>query len=326
MEGWIEHLAFNSEDAQLAVHEYMHVQSETLSSLKEVLPDLLHHQFCLAYLNLRKSVESLGILRRILFSTPDCVQDTRSTVLILHDYGVGIEKYMNVSKYFVDQDIRVLSFEFKGHGENEIVDLGKGDFLEFSQDLLAFLTTSKKLKMSSGPLFIVAEGMSCLVLLSLLKSNEESESLLKDLLIKGIVFISPLAKILTVPKLPNLFSNEKLTFVSMKRLTNSEEIYEKNKYFPNKATPSFLKDLVQIQKELLETNEELKLPDVALLQLVGKKDKFISSKQYSEFFQRLKSSSKTTKEYERLAHDLFLDDKEEEVLSDIANWIESLLL
>lgn len=258
-------------------------------------------------------------------------QTTVASMIIVHDYGVSSEKYSQAAKYFCDQGIQIYCLDLKGHGQNRKENLDE-TFLKTSvEEFCAFVELYIEKNKTLNPLVILSEGLGSLIVLRLMNENKEKgKKLLENANCKGIIFISPSIKPISIPSKASStdskkpFALKKTQFVAMKKLTTSEDFYT-SKFFPNSGQYALLQGVCDYQRQLQaesiigeEPNTEV---SCSVLQVTGELDNFSPVKAQRDFFDKLNFSVKSLKVYKGLGHDILLDDKEEQVCSDISNWV-----
>lgn len=280
-----------------------------------------------------------------------CSAEPKASLLILHGMAEHQKRYQAFSEYLVNQGYDVYTYDHRGHGmDKKLSDLGffakENGYQLVIEDAI---TVSKYIKQNNrcSSFFLLGHSMGSLIARNILQSYDEYTGVIisgttnpSRLLTNAGLFLSGIIKKFkgarhVSPYLNNLMlGRKKYTALSSRTaydwLTRSNPVvgaYIHDPYCGFTCTASFYHDLLKLTKRA--TNKKLiglMKKDLPLFIISGEKDPVGGyGKEVRKFLAILKKyefKNVTSKIYPDCRHELLNELNNQEVYSDILQWME----
>ncbi len=249
-------------------------------------------------------------------------------IVVVHGGLEHSGRYQNLIEYFGSKKVSFYAMDLRGHGR-DAGPLGDGESIDQNvEDVAKFLTHLKE-KGVEKPL-LIGHSMGGLICLQLVR-NPIYRDLVSALITSGAavkIKYNPLLKIkecvgkyVVAPLVPKMKMSAGL---KLKYLSHDEKViedYVKDPYVLLKLSVSFMVDIVESGKDLLENAGEIK--DIPILMTHGELDGIALASGSKEVFDKIQSPNKELKIFPGLYHEIFNEATKEDVLGFVGNWIES---
>lgn len=250
--------------------------------------------------------------------------DIKGSILIVHGLGEHCGRYMNVVNYLVPKGYAIYGFDLTGHGKSG----GEREFVKQFDDYTDTLTSylqMVKAEQTGKPLFLLGHSMGGLISSYYLLDHSSD--------FRGAVISAPaimvpdninqvtiiLAKILSklAPKMGML----QLDANDISKDLEVVRVYLEDPLVFNGKTPVRL--MAEMLKAMIRVNQEMEKITAPLIIVHGSEDKLANPKASELLYDRASSTDKTLKIYEGLYHEVFNEPEREQVLGDVAAWLEA---
>ena len=242
--------------------------------------------------------------------------DTAPCVIYLHGLESHLEWFSNLAEFLNKNGMNVYAFDRRGSGLNKD---SKKDCLEYIfSDLKLFIDLVKK-EHPDSKVFLIGLCLGGKIAVNFFSSYPN--------LLDGLVLVSPSLKnklrFSIFDKLSILLNPNKNFKVPIE-----DEMFTKNRKYIEYigqdtgrlryVTGRFLLEVANIDRNLEGASRNIKLP--ILLMLAGI-DEIIDTGSVKRWFEKLTSPDKTIKIYKDYCHILTFEEKADEVMMDIVDWI-----
>jgi len=251
-------------------------------------------------------------------------EDIKGSVIIVHGLGEHSGRYANAVNYLVPRGYAIFGFDHIGHGKSP----GQREFVETFEDFTDTLT--KYLKMVENwhpekPIFLLGHSMGGLISTYYLLDYSKRFAgaiisapaiTVPENITQGTITI---AKILS--KLAPRMGMMQLDANDISRDPEVVRIYMNDPLVFTGKTPVRL--MAEMLKAMIEVNAGMEKITLPLLLLHGSDDKLAPSIGSENLYQRAGSVDKTLKIYDGLYHEVLNEPEHEQVLDEIASWLEA---
>lgn len=252
--------------------------------------------------------------------------DPRAVLLIVHGYAEHSGRYRHVAKHFAELGYAVYTLDHRGHGQSDGVRADVVRFEDYLADLKTFLGIVKE-RESGRQVFLIGHSMGgAIVTLFAARYGTDFDGLITSgagvkveggvspLLIRLSRIVAALA-----PRLPTVP-------LDAEAVSRDPEVVARYRSDPlNYLGKVRARMGVQMLRaaELIATE----LPDTMLpiLILHGTADRLADPAGSQMIYDRVSSTDKTLRFYDGLYHELFNEPEREQVLADVAAWLEAHL-
>lgn len=247
----------------------------------------------------------------------------KAVVLIVHGLGEHSGRYMNVVNHLVPRGYAVYGFDHIGHGKSD----GVREFVEKFEDFTINLTTYleiAKMQLPGTPVFLVGHSMGGLISSYYLLDNSNA--------FQGAIISAPA---ITVPENINQMTIQIAKILSklapkmgMMQLDANDiskdpevvQVYVNDPLvFSGKTPVRLMSEMLRAMIRICGEMEKISLP---LLMVHGSEDKLAPVQGSRNLYKRATSKDKTLKIYDGLYHEVFNEPEREQVLDDVAEWLE----
>ena len=250
----------------------------------------------------------------------------RAYIIALHGWGTHSDRINVPAEYFTEKGYAIYAFDIRGHWRNSGDFPGHIDSMDHIQkDILLFMDLIKK-QADKKKIFLMGHAFGALISL-IFAINHPS--------LHGVIASSPLLKYIKDFSLSRKLGR-KITgplamispnkTVDLKRDQNiltsdikilRKHIKDKNKI--NKISWRSAAELERSMKWVFENASNLLCPSLILQ---AGNDKLVDKGTNNKFFERIKSTDKTYREYDGLLHELWQEKGRYQVFQDMYVWLE----
>lgn len=223
-----------------------------------------------------------------LYITRNIVEDSKAIVLIVHGLVKHSEKYDYAVSKLNNYKYSVYRFDNIGHGKSTGKRICIEDYNKFSQDIQEIVNLIKK-ENEGKPIFILGHSIGGMIS-TVYGINYKNE-------VDGIILSSALT-------------------YDEANLASSNEIID------NDLMINLSRECNKASEYIRENSRKLEYP---ILILHGVEDKVVHLKDSKLLFENIGSKYKKLKLYENMEHEILIEDRKDEVLNDINNWIRKEL-
>lgn len=255
--------------------------------------------------------DGLGLCYKVWHS-----HDTAPCVIYLHGLESNLGWFSNLAIFLNDNGINVYAFDRRGSGLNK--DSLKDSGSNILSDLKLFIGLVRK-EHPDSKIFLIGLCLGGKIAVSLFSSSPG--------LVDGLILISPSLKTrlhFSIPdKLSILFMPDRNFKVPIEdgMFTSNKKFLEYISRDPGRlrhATGRYLLEIANMDRTIKKASHNIKLPVLLLLAGI---DEIIDTARVRKWFEELPSMDKTIKVYKDYRHILTFEEKADEVMKDIADWI-----
>ncbi|MDF1519690.1 MAG: alpha/beta hydrolase [Brevefilum sp.] len=250
----------------------------------------------------------------------------RASIIIVHGLGEHSGRYENVVNYLAPLGYALYSFDLIGHGQSD----GARAFVEAYEDFSETLTMYKnKVRgwQPDKPLFLMGHSMGGLIASEYLIDHSDEFT--------GAVISAPLimvpdninkATILAGKILSRIAPNMGITAVDPSGVSRDPDVVHAYGtdplVFHGKTTARLSAELL---KAIMRVNDEFKKITVPFVVLQGSDDKLVNPRGSKMLYEHAGSDDKSMKIYDGLYHEVFNEPERDQVLADVAAWLDARL-
>jgi len=253
-------------------------------------------------------------------------EKVRASIIIVHGLGEHSGRYENVVSYLAPLGYALYTFDLIGHGKSE----GERAFVEQYEDFTDTLTMYKnKVRgwQPDKPLFLMGHSMGGLIASEYLIDHSNA--------FNGAVISAPLimvpdninkVTILAGKILSKIAPNMGITGVDpsgVSRDPNVVNAYEADPLVHHGKTTARLS--AELLRAIMRVNDEFAKITVPFVVLQGSEDKLVNPRGSRLLFEHAGSDDKSMKIYDGLYHEVFNEPERDQVLADVAAWLDARL-
>lgn len=273
----------------------------------------------------RLDVGGLKLLRRSVRPTvagQAALAPVRGTLVIVHGLKDYSDRYADFANFLVKRGFRVETFDLRGHGDSE----GDRVWVEHFEDYLTDLDkvmAEVRADSAGGPVFLFGHSMGGAIAV---RWTETRKPELAGLLLSGAALKVdvPGALVAVTGFLGGVLPRARVFEIDDSKFSRSPGLnaaMAKNPLIYDGAGPA------RTVAELLATIDALRADrakmTVPLLAMHGEADEVTPPSGSKELIELAASKDKTLKLYPKLVHDLMHEPEHEQVMNDIAGWMEA---
>jgi len=250
--------------------------------------------------------------------------ESKATVIIVHGFGEHSERYVHVAQHLTEQGYGVYAFDLRYHGRSGTPKAYVRSFDDYLSDLDVFLERTRA-REPGKPLFLLGHslGGAIVTLFTITRKPDIRGIILSSPALMISDEVSPLLIKLSgfigriLPKLPTV----KLDCTAISRDPEVVRRYDTDPLVYRGGTPARTgAELVRAIRIIQARMEEIALP---LLIIHGTADRLAKPEGSKQLYERVSTSDKNLKIYEGLYHETMNEPEKEQVLSDIAQWLDA---
>ncbi len=254
---------------------------------------------------------------------------SKAIIAIVHGAGEHCGRYTNVVNHFVERGYVLYGFDFRGHGKSGGKPGHVMSWLEYREDLDAFLKFIRE-ENPSQPLYLYAHSMGGQVALDYLTQAEPSQNWNSKL--SGAIISAPaLARPNVSPLLiglgkllsriwPGLMLENGLEVKAISRDPEVVKSYLDDPLVGSKVSARFGAEFMACIDRVQSNASKFQLP---LFMFHGEADQIIPVTGTQRFFNKVGATDKALKIYPGGFHEPHNDSQKVEVFQDVVRWLES---
>ena len=249
--------------------------------------------------------------------------DPRAVLLIVHGYAEHSGRYEHVARYFAGLGYAVYALDHRGHGQSEGFRADVIRFEDYLADLKTFLDMVKE-REPGRQVFVIGHSMGgAIVTLFAARHGADFDGLITSgagVKISGDVspLLITLSKIIAAvaPRLPTVP-------LDAEAVSRDPEVVARYRSDPlNYLGKVRARMGVQLLRAAGLIAQELPSITLPLLILHGTADRLADPDGSQMIYDGVSSTDKTLKLYDGLYHEIFNEPEQEQVLADMAAWLE----
>ncbi|MBW4646720.1 MAG: lysophospholipase [Goleter apudmare HA4340-LM2] len=252
----------------------------------------------------------------------------RATLAIVHGLGAHGGRYGNVVEHLISKQYAVYALDLRGHGQS----LGQrghiNGWAEFREDLQAFLQLIQ-IQQPQCPIFLLGHSLGAVVVLDYVLRCPQKASVLQ-----GVIALAPTLGKVGVSKIRLLIGNllsrvwprfTLSTGIDLSAGSRDEKVLAAYAQDPLRHTRGSARLATEFFATVAWINAHAADWQLPLLILHGSADRVALPEGGNIFYQRVACEDKTRVEYPGAYHELHNDLNYQEVLADLADWLEQHL-
>lgn len=251
--------------------------------------------------------------------------EPRAALVIIHGYAEHSGRYQHVAEYFVALDYVVYAFDLQGHGQSEGVRADVVRFEDYLSDLRTFLGIVKEQE-PGRQVFVAGHSLGgAIATLYAARYGKEFDGLVTSgvgILVMGH-WLSILVKLVRIfdklvpPLLP-------VVPVPVTKFSRDPQVVSGYRSDPLNYTGGMR---ARMGIQLLRASEliAMEAPNITLpvLFLHGAADCVVSPGASQMLYEHVSSEDRTVCFYDGLYHEVFNEPEQEQVLADVADWLDA---
>lgn len=252
--------------------------------------------------------------------------EIKAAVLIVHGLGEHSSRYTNVVNHLVPQGYALYGFDLPGHGKSGGVREFLKKFEDYTHTVTAVLNIVK-VEQPGKPVFLLGHSMGGLIACYYLLDHSAD--------FQGAVISAPSIMIPEFVTKFTVFVGKTLSIVAPKTglialdanaVSRDSEVVQAYVndplVFHGKTTARLSAEALQA---MMKVNEEMEQITAPLIIVHGREDKLANPKASQLLYDRASSVDKTLKIYDGLHHEVFNEPEHEQVLDEVAAWLDAQL-
>lgn len=250
----------------------------------------------------------------------------RALLIVLHGLGSHAGDFRNIGEYFANRGLAVFIPDLRGFGHYSGLKGHVMRFDEYTEDVQNLLMQAKD-RYLNRITYLFGSSLGGVIAIRYVKTYPRD--------IDGLILHSPAVsqslgigrgtklagQLLSILNIKRYFSSD-INFEDASRNPSVIKDHETDPLRVNDVTPRFGIEGLKASDDAFNSASEIRLP--VLLQQAGD-DKLVKPQRSKEFLENLASEDKTWKLYEGLYHELHVEPEKDQVLGDMAKWIEKRL-
>ncbi len=259
-----------------------------------------------------------------LFCRMQAHPEAPAALLFIHGFGEHSGRYGHVLDHFFARGYDVAAFDYRGHGRAQGRRGHIGSFREYFDDVDAFIRWAMARTTGDRRLYLVGHSLGGLIASAYVLEQPEG--------IDGVILSSPFLGLkLKVPTI-KVFAGHALsrlvpTFsmpagVPTEYLSTDPEVgraYQADPLIGTVATARWFTEAMTWQENVLRKASAIRVP---MLLLQAGDDRIANPDTAQAFLAAVGSADKELIWYDGLYHELFNERDKEQVMNDLASWLE----
>ena len=250
----------------------------------------------------------------------------KAYIIALHGWGTHSDRINVPAEYFTEKGYIIYAFDIRGHWRNS------GDFpahidsmAHIQKDIVLFMDLIKK-QAKDKKIFLMGQAFGALISLIFAINHPAisgviaSSPLLKY--IKNFSLSKRLGKKIAGP-ISKIASNKTIDMVIEQNIMTSDiKILRKHIADKNRINKISWRSAAEMERSMKWTFENASNLLCPTLILQAGNDKLVDKGTNKKFFEEIKSTDKTYREYDGLLHDLWQEKGRAQVFQDMFIWLE----
>ena len=250
-------------------------------------------------------------------------EEAKGVIVIVHGAMEHHGRYEALADMWRYLGFHVVMGDLPAHGTTS---RNRGHITSFDEYIEEVKTWIKEAKKYYLPLFLYGHSMGGLIVIRVLQETKMD--------VQGVILTSPCLGVLSTPKMPlrtiakvlNVVA-PKMQFhsnITVEMATSNHEIrdaMENDSLFLRKVSVRWYSELIKAIEVAHEKQNEF--PDVPLLLMQACEDKLVDKTRVRNWFDSLKISDKSYKEWPNCYHELFNEDEKDEIFAYAKSFIET---
>ena len=250
----------------------------------------------------------------------------RALLVVIHGLGSHAGDFRNLGEYFANRGLAVFIPDLRGFGHYTGSKGHVMRFDEYTEDVQNLIMQVKDRYLNKIA-FLFGSSLGGVVAIRYAKTYPNE--------IDGLVLHCPAVSQTLGIRRTTIIAGKLLSLLNVKRYSSSGIIFENASRNPsvvrehetdplrvNEVTPRFGIEALKASDDAFASASLITLP--VLLQQAGA-DKLVNPEKSKEFYDNLSSEDKTWKLYDGLYHEIHMEPERDQVLSDMAEWLEKRL-
>ncbi len=246
----------------------------------------------------------------------------KAVLLIAHGLAEHSGRYQHFAQFFVDRGYAVFALDHPGHGKSDGDRCHIGRFTEFTGGV-GLLLDKVRGECPGIPVFLVGHSMGGLIATHFLPSHqaEFAGCILSGSAVQPVVELSFLQR-LTVQFFSKFLPKLRVMQLDASKVSRDPAVVDRYRndplVFTGKVTARLLQQLFSAMAAIEEKLATLELP---MLILHGECDDLTLPAGSKMLHQKTGSTDKKLIIYEGLYHEIFNEPEQEDVMTDVADWL-----
>ncbi len=251
----------------------------------------------------------------------------RAVLLIAHGLAEHSGRYQNFARFFVDRGYAVYALDHPGHGES---DGDRCHIRRFSQftDGVGLLLEKVREEIPDTLVFLVGHSMGGLIATYFLieHQSEFAGCILSGAAVQPAVEVPALQR-LTIRLFGKLLPKLRHLQLDASEISRDPEVVDRYRNDPLVFTGKVSARLLeQLFSSMAGIEDQLAAIELPMLILHGSADGLALPEGSKMLHEKIRSSDKKLIIYEGLYHEIFNEPEQEDVMSDIAEWLAPRLV
>ncbi len=250
----------------------------------------------------------------------------KAYIIALHGWGTHSDRIIVPAEYFTEKGYVIYAFDIRGHWRNSRGFPGHIDSMDHIQkDIVLFMDLIKK-QADSKKIFLMGHAFGALISLIFAINHPAihgviaSSPLLKY--IKDFSLSKRLGKKIAGP-ISKIASNKTIDMIIEQNLLTSDiKILRKHIADDKRINVISWRSAAEMERSMKWTIENAPNLLSPILMLQAGNDKLVDRGANKKFFEGIKSSDKTYREYDGLLHELWQEKGRAQVFQDMFIWLE----
>ena len=251
----------------------------------------------------------------------------RAVLLIAHGLAEHSGRYQNFARFFVDRGYAVYALDHSGHGKSDGDRCHIGRFSQFT-DGVGLLLEKVREEIPDTLVFLVGHSMGGLIVTHFLieHQSEFTGCILSGALVQPAVEVPELQR-LTIRLLSKVLPKLGLLQLDASEVSRDPEVVDRYRkdplVFTGKVSARLLEQLFSSMSGLEEKVAAIELP---MLILHGSADGLALPEGSKMLHEKIGSGDKKLIIYEGLYHEIYNEPEQEDVMTDVADWLAPRLV